>query len=166
MSEIGQAIGRSRGSIAKLIYTFRDQFEGRKKEVNSQLIKELSSKGHSCKEIADMTGHNDDTIRLLVGDEVRNRRTTATLNFVEKPTPENTVIQYEFQEHDMPTDALNIPFWQTLPGQCIWMAGSFWDEPKHDTLCCGKKVMNMKSTGQQRSYCEYHYKISIEEIKE
>lgn len=84
---------------------------------------------------------------------------------LDKPTPENTTIQYKFTEYPMPNDALMIPFKDVAFGQCIFLSGGFWDEPDSETPCCGKMVYEPKGNGLKRRYCEFHYKISIEEVK-
>lgn len=79
--------------------------------------------------------------------------------FKNPPSPETTVIEGEVKEYDMPEGALMIPFNQTTAGQCLWIDGGFWDEPRRDSLCCGLPVVDLKGKGQRRSYCEYHFNI-------
>jgi len=81
---------------------------------------------------------------------------------LEKPTPENTVIQYEYQEIPIPEDAKLVSFVDLEPRQCKWACDSFWDEfSAEETKFCGKPVFNYKGTSMQKAYCECHYKASV-----
>lgn len=97
--------------------------------------------------------------------ESKIRHQVRTRNLDEKPTPETVTIQYEFTEYPMPEEALMIPFKDVKPGQCGWLSGGFWDEPHSETPCCGLPVYDPNGKGLRRQYCEFHYKISIEEVK-
>jgi hypothetical protein len=65
----------------------------------------------------------------------------------------------------MPEDALMIPFVDIEAGQCGFLSGNFWDEPSRFTPCCGLPVYDPRGKGLRRTNCEFHYKISIEEVK-
>jgi len=160
-SEIGLIIGRSRNSIARLIHTYREEFERRQKPVDRDKIKELEAAGHSAKEIQQLTGYANDTVLNTIDESSKNRRSLMTITTREKPTPENTVIQYEFTEHAMPENALNTPFFCLEVGQCHWVSGGFWDEVKYDTPCCGLSVVDRLDKGMKRSYCQFHYEVAL-----
>lgn len=93
------------------------------------------------------------TSLFFKGGDVLNR---------EKPTPENTTIQYDFKEIPMPDDALGIPFVDLQTGQCSWIMETFWQESSMTSPCCGKSVMNLRVKGMQQSYCDFHYNAALE----
>ncbi len=164
MGQIAQALGRSRGSIARLIHTYRDQFESRKREVDTSGIADLVAQGYSVVEVAEKTGVNADTVRKLGGDDVKGRKSTVSL-VKDKPTPETVTIQYEYREIPTPEGALSKPFFCTEVGECSWILEDFWTEPRYDSPCCARPVFDRKGKGMKRTYCQYHYEASLEKQK-
>lgn len=84
-----------------------------------------------------------------------------TLN-TEKPTPENTVIEYEYEEIPVPENAPLVSYLELKPHKCKWICDEFWDEFDIETSkCCGLDVENKHGSVMQRNYCEKHYKASV-----
>lgn len=175
INEISVDMGRTRNSIKQKLNSLGLVATKAKSGVDKRYTDDqleaaivLWSFGRTSREVAEETGINHGTLRKLMSEH-RNlfprRETTKAFCLVDKPTPETVVIQYEFKEYPMPDDALMIPFEDIVAGQCTWLSGDFWDEPKNDTPCCGKNVYDLRGKGGRRYYCEFHYRISVEEVK-
>lgn len=171
--EIAKSLGRPRNSVAGLFFRHRGKSSEKKMKrwTNQEVARacEMWREGQSYAAISNELGRSVKAIykitqtnrelfpeRKAGGEKYRNIYNPCI------PTPENTKIKYEFTEVEEPKDAKRIAFQDVKPGECTWIFGGFWDEPKPTTLCCGKPVMNLRVRGQQRVYCEYHYKWSIE----
>lgn len=119
----------------------------------------------SSSEIAIEVGILDASFRKIRQQrpELFARRETVTLAKREQqqPSPETVEIQYEFTEYDMPSNALNIPFKCLEVGRCSWLDGGFWAESGPETNCCGLPVVDRRGRGLVKSYCRFHYEVSI-----
>lgn len=85
----------------------------------------------------------------------------SSVKLIEKPSPENTVIEYEYVDVPNPEGALLVSFIDLKPRTCKWICSDFWDEYDEETTkCCGLGVLNYKGTNLQKSYCPEHYEAA------
>lgn len=91
----------------------------------------------------------------------KGKSVVAQSKLAEKPTPENTVIEYEYVDVPNPEGALLVSFIDLKPRTCKWICSDFWDEYDEETTkCCGLGVLNYKGTNLQKSYCPEHYEAA------
>jgi len=183
-SEIGLSIGRSRGSVARLVQKLREenQLEPTSLKIKPWAEQEIETASNLWADDWSITGiaAHLGRSKSVVVNLMRNNRETfpkkgrsrglsnETTNpwFRDKPTPENTAIQYSYEEIPVQPDAIGIPFVDTKVGECLWILETFWQEPDSRSLCCGKSVVNLRVKGLRRSYCEFHYQASMSKEEE
>lgn len=174
ISEIQRVLNKSHSTIRYKLQKFgltpvkkKREYSSKYSEATLQKASELWNKGRlTSNQIADALGMVETTFR-----EIRSRNPDlfykreavppAKVYGQEKPSPENTVIQYDFEEIEMPKDALNLPLMCLEVGQCSWVSGGFWDEVTAQTPCCGLPVVDRRGRGLVKSYCRLHYEASI-----
>jgi len=180
-SEIGSTIGRSRGSIARLVQKLReeDQLEQTSLKVklwtedDIQKASEMWSLDYSIASIATALNRTKSTVNNLMANNREifpkkgRKRVTSEQNlqqrwFRDKPTPETVTIQYEYSEIEPPEGALSKPFFCTEVGECVWILQSFWQDTSFDSPCCALPVFDRKGRGLKRSYCQRHYEVSLQ----
>ena len=183
--EVGRFFGVSKEKITQLVFRHRRHFDQRDgvntkntAKLHLDVILPLFENSLSNKEIAERLGvkpnsvwqflrrngirRNEDKPKAEEPQEPAKRhRTTVIHHKLTPPTPENTIIDYEFKEFSMPADALNIPFKCLEVGQCSWLDGGFWAESGPETNCCGLPVVDKRGKGLVKSFCRFHYEVSI-----
>lgn len=134
---------------------------------NHEELKRMWAEGMTAREIGELTGKTGANIFAYFKKfrEDFPRKTEESTKSLFKArielTPENTEIQYEFVEHPMPDNALMTPFYCLEVGQCSWVSGGFWDKVSYDTPCCGLPVVDRRGKGLVKSFCRFHYEVSI-----
>ena len=175
ITEIARLINRTRNSVKQKVSSLgldavKKFRSGNEKYTEDQIIEasKLWNEGKlSSSEISNQIGILDSSFRKIrqQRQELFAKREPATLIKLErkaKPSPENTVIQYEFTEIEAPSGALYKPFFCTEVGECAWILQDFWSETRFDSPCCGLPVVDQRGKGLKKSLCQYHYDASVE----
>lgn len=187
-TEIAKYFGVTKDKINQLAFRHRQHFNQRTSvntknlaKLNLDVVLQFLDEGLSNKQIAEKFDVRSDSVaKFLKRNNIQRKvekkmeqpppepeqpkegfRPFFRVKNLFVPTPENTEIQYEFVEYDMPTNALNIPFACLEVGQCSWLDGGFWAESGPETNCCGLPVVDRRGKGLVKSYCAFHYQISI-----
>lgn len=181
MRQVGEILGRSKNAIISQYNKTKpiDHSPSHKIHVpwsqeDHEKAIELWDLGSTVETIANTLGRTKDAIfaytkehREFFAHRQKQDASLALKSFygtlqIEKPKPENTVIEYEYEEIPVPENAPLVSYLDLKPHKCKWICDEFWDEFDIETSkCCGLDVENKHGSAMQKNYCERHYKASV-----